>query len=239
MRLINVQTLQLTEFLDARQRPKYVIASHRWAPDESSFKDLRKGRNKHYSGYKKIDGFAQYIRQSYPAIEWLWIDTCCVNKESDAELSYAINSMFDWYRNAEVCVARLGILPSNYTPEQLKQDQWFWRGWTLQELLAPRVVVFVDHDWRAIGHKGIGSQGTGPNIAKAIASITGISEAVLGDWGASVNLRLEEKMKWMTNRDTTREEDMIYALFGIVGVSMSVIYGEGKDRASARLVAAI
>jgi hypothetical protein len=38
---------------------------------------------------------------------YVWIDTCCIDKSSSAELSEAINSMYQWYEMAGVCYAYL------------------------------------------------------------------------------------------------------------------------------------
>lgn len=243
MRLLHVKKLQFAEFPNPDTRPRYVIISHRWARDEVTFRHLRDGCNKQSEGYAKVKGFVRCARKHLPHIKWLWIDTCCINKDSEAELSSAINSMFRWYRNAELCIARLAGITDPDDHKQFEQDEWFCRGWTLQELLAPRTVLFVDSEWRTIGHKGsfYGNDEAlhGPDLAARIEGITGIPKSVLNDWGASVNLLLEDKLKWMNGRSTTIEEDMEYALFGIVGVTMNVIYGEGRDSAKTRLRLAI
>jgi hypothetical protein len=157
MRLLNVNTFVFSDFLDDQTRPRYAIASHRWAYDEATFKDVNEERNQSSAGQKKVEAFARYVRENLAYVDWLWIDTCCINKESDAELSYAINSMFKWYRNAEICIALLGSIETVTQRSSIGQDEWFRRGWTLQELLAPRLVVFVTKDWQVIGNKGLSS----------------------------------------------------------------------------------
>jgi hypothetical protein len=239
MRLLDVNTLIFTEFLDETALPKYAIASHRWGHEEITFEDVQEGRNKSSVGYRKVEAFAQYVQKNVASVDWLWIDTCCINKKDAAELSYSINSMFRWYRNAELCIARLAAATQQ---SEIGQDEWFQRGWTLQELIAPRLVVFLTQDWQVIGNKGSSfhpRDNVGPDIAAQIATITGIPERILNDWGASVNMRVEDKMHWIDNRKTTREEDMSYALFGIVGVAPGANYGEGADNARNRVVAAI
>jgi hypothetical protein len=240
MRLLHATSLHFTEFLHDADRPRYVIASHRWTAHEVTFKEFKEGRDKHRPGYEKVTAFAKYVREHVPGIEWLWIDTCCINKDSDAELAYAINSMFRWYRNAELCIAHLAGVSAVGNISEFEQDDWFRRGWTLQELLAPRLVVFVTKYWNVIGNKGGSSDyldtiSIGRDLGANIAKITGVSERVLNDWNSSTTLSIEEKIKWMEGRTTTREEDLSYALFGIVGITLSVIYGEGKDRARQRV----
>jgi hypothetical protein len=143
-----------------------------------------------------------------------------------------------------LCIALLASIETVTQRSDIGQDEWFRRGWTLQELLAPRLVVFVTKDWQVIGSKGCSSlpfDGTPVEfgLEAEISSITGIPERVLNDWGASENMRPEDKLRWMEKRQTSREEDMVYALFGMVGVTLSVIYGEGETNARNRLVAAL
>ena len=154
MRLLNVHTLKFHEYLP-HNIPRYVIASHRWMSDaEATLEDVQNKRNADKIGWKKLEGFAKYIEDHVQHVDWLWIDTCCINKKSDAELSKSINSMFKWYLNAEVCLAYLADVEVRNDLDGLKRSEWFRRGWTLQELVAPRTVVFLTQAWEVIGHKG-------------------------------------------------------------------------------------
>lgn len=142
--------------------------------------------------------------------------------------------MFKWYRNAQLCLTYLADVDADGDEQSFQESESFERGWTLQELLAPRVVVFVTKEWRAIGNKGSSFHSCdrtalGPDLVGDIARKTGILERVLHDWGTSVNLRAEDKIEWMEDRRSTREEDLLYALFGVVGVMPSAHYGEGGD----------
>jgi hypothetical protein len=133
--------------------------------------------------------------------------------------------MFEWYCDAELCIA---YLAGSATTEGFEQDEWFSRGWTLQELLAPRLVLFVTKEWQVIGNKGASLHDqdrirSGPDLSAQIARLTWIPEYVLGDWAASVDVPVDDKIRWMKGRTTFRPEDMSYALFGILGVTLSVI----------------
>ncbi|KAI0363550.1 HET-domain-containing protein [Pilatotrama ljubarskyi] len=154
---------------------------------------------------------------------YVWDDTCCINKESSAELSEAINSMFDWYSPAEVCYVFLSDVSAAQDPAEkdsaFRQSRWFTRGWTLQELIAPDDVVFLDQDWKPLGTKR--------NLASIIEEITGIDRGVLSH---SVNLdsiSVSRRMSWASKRETTRVEDEAYCLLGLFGIHMPTIYGEG------------
>jgi hypothetical protein len=243
MRLLNTESLELEEFRDD-SIPPYVAASHRWLSDEAIFQDVRDRRNTECGGYHKVKAFATYVRDSMPHIKWLWIDTCCINKDSAAELSEAINSMFEWYRNSELCIAYLADVETTVNRVSLEKSEWFKRGWTLQELLAPRKVLFVTNRWEPIGYKGDVTSGdcwatVGFDLEEIIHRVTGIPIEVLHDYVASVRLSVEEKLKWMEGRTTTRPEDMSYALYGILEVTLGANYGERYEGARQRLLAAI
>ncbi|KAF2210281.1 hypothetical protein CERZMDRAFT_121889 [Cercospora zeae-maydis SCOH1-5] len=244
MRLLNVKSLNFAEFRDD-DRPKYVIASHRWVEgSEATLRDVRNRRNTDKSGYKKITGFAKYAEKHVPAVEWLWVDTCCIDKTNAAELSESLNLMVDWYRNAVLCIVYLVDVKSTKDLASFRQSEWFKRGWTLQELLAPQLLVFVTETWQVIGNKGASTNvncGTpaGPDLEMDIAAITSIPERVLRDYAASTDISVNEKLRWMEGRATTKPEDMSYALYGIFGVTPGANYGERHEGARRRLLAAI
>lgn len=106
MRLLHTETRQFGEFFDAEIPTPYYILSHTWTRDELSFKEYSKGRNQESSGYKKVDDFCTLV-QGHHGPSWVWVDTICIDKRSSAELTEAINSMWNWYWNAELCYAYL------------------------------------------------------------------------------------------------------------------------------------
>ncbi|KAK4501641.1 hypothetical protein PRZ48_007450 [Zasmidium cellare] len=245
MRLLNVSTLSLEKF-DPDSIPRYVIASHRWTKgQEASFEDVKNVQNVDKSGYKKILGLAKYVREHLPDVEWLWIDTCCIDDRHSQEVSEAINSMFRWYSRAELCLAYLADVETTET-EDFIQSEWFSRGWTLQELLAPKTVVFLSSRWEVIGHKrdeantlGHLQLEMGRSLEKTIASVTKIPVAILKDYELSKGLSVDVKQAWTSGRRTTREEDMYYCMFGIFDVAPGANYGEGLQSAKRRLMNAI
>ena len=246
MRLLNVFTLRFGSNLHGKI-PSYAIASHRWTRDESTFEELEKDLNKRdtsTSGYKKIVGFAEFVKLHLPHVEWIWIDTCCINKKDGPELSEAIISMCRWYREAEVCLAYLADVERTDDLSELKQSDWFRRGWTLQELLAPRTVIFLTRSWNIIGHKGETgrcingvSVDSGPSLIATLVAASSVLKSMLDDFENSSDFTVDEKLAWMKDRETSREEDMAYSLLGIFDVSIPVLYGEGIKKARARLLA--
>lgn len=202
--------------------PQYAILSHRWAAnpdDEVTFDDMALhpdvARTK--KGYEKIRGCCvQALQDGY---SWVWIDTCCIDKRSSAELSEAINSMYSWYEKSATCYAYLQDVLTLDGPNPLNESTWFRRGWTLQEMIAPAEVEFFTSDWTRIGSK--------VTLASSLASITSVNEDALIDGIHVYQASVAEKMSWAAGRETTREEDRAYSLMGIFGVSMPTLYGEG------------
>ena len=232
-----------------RNIPRYAVTSHRWTDEEVTLKDVIKERNKETAGWQKLSGLCEFMRRVLPSIPWLWMDTCCIDQKSSLEVQECINSMFQWYSEAELCVAYLAdvqIVSEDvaWSTESFRRSVWWSRGWTLQELLAPRTVLFLDRTGMIIGYKGDTPRQTA--IVRVAADLnmlasyaTGIPVGVLLDYNQSKSLTVEERMKWMDNRRTTRAEDMAYSLLGIFDVYMALIYGEGIEEARARLMEAI
>ncbi len=106
------------------------------------------------AGYAKIKGCCRQAQED--GLAYAWVDTCCIDKTSSAELSEAINSMFRWYANAKVCYTYLVDVPSSLDPNDpvsFKSSRWFTRGWTLQELIAPENLVSTRESGRSLGQK--------------------------------------------------------------------------------------
>ena len=143
MRLIDVDTLKLVTFHDETKLPKYAILSHRWVEgEEVLYKDLLKGRSHHLAGWDKVNSCCKQAKKD--GIQYVWIDTCCVDKRSSAELSEAINSMYRWYGNSELCYAYLNdvlVTGNGQWTDSFTKSAWFTRSWTLQELIAPTNLV--------------------------------------------------------------------------------------------------
>ncbi|KAK1828773.1 heterokaryon incompatibility protein-domain-containing protein [Podospora conica] len=240
MRLINTDTLELSDFYEP-QLPIYAILSHTWEKDELTLREWIEPSTATTSkaGYKKVCMAASLARRS--GLAWLWADTVCIDKTSSAELSEAINSMFNC-NEASICYAFLADVSRDSLAEaadgmdtpkdgpnlsQFRNSRWFTRGWTLQELIAPRKLFFYSREWALLGSRA--------SFASDISSATGIDRAYLGPTeiapgvftstalGASVATR----MSWLAKRRTTRIEDMAYCMLGLFDINMPLLYGEG------------
>lgn len=168
--------------------------------------------------------------------DWIWIDTCCIDKTSSSELSEAINSMYRWYQGSEVCYVYLEDakldgkeLQDDSMNQFIRDSRWVTRGWTLQELIAPRLVSFYSKDWSIIG------KSTEDNIMRPLAETTEIDIGVLSGDINTQEVSVANRMRWASKRRTTRQEDMAYCLMGLFGVNMPLFYGEGGIRFLIRL----
>ncbi|KDR67568.1 hypothetical protein GALMADRAFT_258246 [Galerina marginata CBS 339.88] len=227
MRLLDVHQLKLKEFFDEKTQPQYAILSHTWREGEVSLQDLSTPAANAMAGFSKIKRCCELAIQD--GFNYVWIDTCCIDKTSSSELSEAINSMYQWYKSATVCYAYLSDVVPGEDPtdpdSSFSESRWFNRGWTLQELLAPKTVIFYDSDWNEIGTKF--------NLKSEISRITGISHEALSNEPIG-GFSTAQRMSWAAKRETTRVEDIAYSLIGIFEVNMSTLYGEGQ-RAFIRL----
>lgn len=121
-----------------------------WGADEDTLQDFRLGGPRYINtrGYRKIRFCAEQAWRD--GLSHSWVDTCCIDKSSSAELSEAINSMFRSYRDATKCYVYLADVPTLPTEppweSAFRDSRWFTRGWTLQELIAPRTIEFCDQN---------------------------------------------------------------------------------------------
>ncbi|WYZ34068.1 hypothetical protein EsH8_I_000344 [Colletotrichum jinshuiense] len=230
MWLINTTTLNLEEFTDPSV-VKYAILSHTWGKDEVSMQDMAYlPRAKAKAGFAKIAKTCEIALQK--GLGYAWVDTCCIDKASSAELSEAINSMFRWYKDAYVCFVFLSDLSpehvgysyskspvTNRPTRELAACRWFSRGWTLQELIAPVYVEFYDGNWNF--------RFTKDGEASTLSALTKIDVDILMFKNELKNVPVAVKMSWAAYRETTRAEDRAYSLLGLFDINMSMLYGEG------------
>ena len=232
MRLLHTRRLEFEEFYDS-QIPEYAILSHRWIGREVSFEEFHDHEIQRSPRFDKIKDCCSFARDENH--EWVWIDTCCIDKRNSAELTEAINSMYGWYKKAEICFAYLADVTAfqkedgkwRMRREEFCNSKWFTRGWTLQELLAPRKVVFLDRHWRFVGQKTT-SDTPHTDLKEDISAATGIPWRDLSSNSVSGPKNIAKKMSWLSRRETSRLEDIAYCMMGLCGVNMPLLYGEGS-----------
>ncbi|OJJ70456.1 hypothetical protein ASPBRDRAFT_83066, partial [Aspergillus brasiliensis CBS 101740] len=228
MRLLRVSDLKLVEFM-SDTIPPYAILSHTWVHDqEVIFEDMLSGTAENKPCFTKLKKTAE--QAATDGFEYVWIDNCCIDKRSSAELSEALNSMYAWYQAASICYAYLSDVPTDVRIQDADSEfarcRWFTRGFTLQELLAPREVVFFSSEWKVIGRK--------TELYEVLSTITGIGIQYLSQEALLSSASIASRMSWAANRNTSRPEDVAYCLLGIFNIHMPLLYGEG-ERAYIRL----
>ncbi|KAI0201667.1 HET-domain-containing protein [Astrocystis sublimbata] len=230
MRLLNTETYEVKSNNSGVHNEQYGILSHRWLGDEEIT-------------YQQLPNYTAELRSGErplklpQGLRWLWMDTCCIDKTDARDYAEAINAMYSWYRDAALCityVSDVGIRKDHRSrdPEVFRRadgkfSEWFSRGWTLQELLAPWSLEFYDMDWNYMGTKR--------ELATALATITGIDSGYHTGEKHINEACIAVKMSWMSHRETTYPEDMAYSMIGIFNIAMPVVYGEGGPRAFRRL----
>src|ERR1700761_9261600 len=198
--------------------PPYAILSHTWGGDDDEvvFEDFVEGSRlsgfgRSKAGYRKIQFCGEQAARD--GLQHFWVDTCCINKPNNTELSEAIISMFRWYRNAAKCYVYLGDVSTNsrrWKPE-FRKSRWFTRGWTLQELIAPAIVEFFSKEGQLLGSK--------KSLEQQLHEITGVAIQALQGNSLSV-FTVQERLSWAEFRETKREEDKAYSLLGIFNVQI-------------------
>lgn len=228
MRFIHTTSLKFHEVSDFdlhKSKNSYSILSHRWTwgDDEIAYVDVLSmdSEVKAKGGYAKFTGACALAKKL--GYDFLWIDTCCINKTDSVEMGEAINSMYRWYAMSKVCIAYLQDVT---TSAQFSESEWFNRGWTLQELIAPKSVCFYDRNWGYLGNKD--------SLSKTLVARTNIPADVLKNAKSPQAYSVAQRMSWAAKRTTKRLEDRAYSLMGLFGVNMAMIYGE-RERAFIRL----
>jgi tetratricopeptide (TPR) repeat protein len=246
MRLLHFDQLERLVLTDFRSKtiPPYAILSHRWGDSEILLEDIGSGVYKEREeGYRKLKFCAKQAAED--KLQYFWIDTCCIDRWNISERSKAINSMFRWYKNATRCYVFLSDVSVSITTEMpstietpqrsdwetlFRDSAWFTRGWTLQELIAPMSVEFFSCEGHRIGDR--------TSLDQLVHDITRIPLAALRNCPLD-HFTTSERARWAENRETTEEEDIVYCLLGVFGVSMPTTYGEGKESAQKRLQAEV
>ncbi|KAF5345175.1 hypothetical protein D9758_009685 [Tetrapyrgos nigripes] len=250
-RLVDTQSHKLVFFSDDAVIPEYAILSHRWTLGtevsmeeyitlqkahsddlDASISIQSKVRNHaKMLGYIKIVNACEKARRD--GISWIWIDTCCIDKGDHDDVARNVKSMYGYYRNAKICYAFLvdvgagKSVDESSLKEEVEESDWFGRGWTLQELLAPKEVIFFNRDWEEIGRRS--------TLADTISLRTGIPEWVIEGKVPVQEVDVVKRLCWSVDRQTTKPEDQAYCLFGILGVTIEPSYGEGVEKAFDRL----
>ncbi|KAI6033014.1 hypothetical protein F5J12DRAFT_698020, partial [Pisolithus orientalis] len=215
---------------------QYVMFSHRWSTGEPSLRDVE---GHPIYGMSTVGGLGKLQAFCLVACErgylWAWSDTCCIDRDSSAELQEAIGSMFAWYRQSSLTIVYLSDIPDTGS---FANSEWFRRGWTLQELLASRNILFYTQAWSL--YKNVTSSNHKADIAvlEELERATGIESRFLTNFSPGMD-DARSRLQWASLRATTRPEDIAYSLFGIFNLHLPVLYGESAENALGRLLSEI
>ncbi|RPD55477.1 HET-domain-containing protein [Lentinus tigrinus ALCF2SS1-7] len=233
MRLLNTRTGRF-RWVDGPAEVKYAVLSHVWSRgEEQSYQDLLRiqcnadGQDSSNEGSILLAASPKIRNACAHAladgIEYIWMDLCCIDKTSSAEVSDAVLSMYAWYTHAAVCYAYLDDVEADEDPRlpsaKFRWSRWHTRGWTLPEVIAPKAVTFLSADWRALGTKH--------ELAEVLEAVTGVDKGVLTHDVPLDSISVARRMSWAAKRLTTRQEDEAYALLGLFGIHIPIMYGEG------------
>jgi len=234
LRFIDAQPQTLVEFSKNEIIPSYAILSHRWMKGEVVYKEFIEPKPETFKkhGFMKIRRACRQARDD--GIRYLWADTCCIKQGDHADVAANITSMYAYYQNAQVCYAYLvDVISRDNMFGKLRKgsnpggSEWLDRGWTLQELVAPRTVIFFNWDWQRIGDKH--------ELRDDIHRGTSIPLAVLSCEQSVKDVNVMDRMSWSMWRKTTKEQDQAYCLQGLLGVTIEPDYEELPETSFNRL----
>lgn len=213
MKLLNTRTLQVHQA--PLQPPRYVALSYTWG-----------GTSNESTAPTPAQRQSACTEARRLGLEWVWIDSLCIDSSSTAEISESINSRFRVFQDSAVCLVFLGDVslgPGETTSKAagnlLLKSQWLRRIWTLTELIASKEVLFFDRDWRQFGTKR--------SLLCELSDATRIDLPVLENSRCLSEFSIARRMSWACACSYDREEDLAYALIGLFGVNMTILYGEG------------
>ncbi|KIK44140.1 hypothetical protein CY34DRAFT_803057 [Suillus luteus UH-Slu-Lm8-n1] len=214
----------------------WVMLSHRWERKEPLLRDIQNKAIYNLDpvgNIVKLQKFCKIARKA--GYSWAWNDTCCIDQYNNVEVQQSVNSMFVWYHYSALTIVYLSdVLPSSKSGA-LANSSWNTRGWTVQEFLAPKIVLFYQADWTLYLNDCSRNHKQSVSIMRELEESTGINAQALADFRPGTR-DAREKLQWTSNRETTLEEDIAYSLFGIFGVHLTVIYGERRQNALGRLL---
>ncbi|KAG2747698.1 TPR-like protein, partial [Suillus brevipes Sb2] len=232
----DIHTKRIEEVV--KKNLQYAMLSHRWEGKEPLLQDIQ-GKNVYGSelnsvgGMTKLRSFCKTARDA--GYNWAWSDTCCIDKNINVELQESVNSMFVWYHHSALTIVYLSDVPPSSKSGALAKSAWNTRGWTVQEFIAPNVILFYQSNWTLYLGDLTPNHKDSIAIMQELKNATGIDRSAIAAFRPSMT-GAREKLHWASTRVTTRQEDIAYSLFGIFDVRLSVDYGEKQDKALGRLL---
>ncbi|KAI6022103.1 hypothetical protein EDC04DRAFT_3092806 [Pisolithus marmoratus] len=208
----------------------YVMFSHAWDGHEPSYQDLKKAESvwklPHKPLNRKLRNFCQEVRRL--GHNWAWSDTCCIDKDTSSILNQSLTSMYTWYAYSAATLVFLADVAHPSKLGDLRRSHWMTRAWTLQELLAPKVIFFYDSKWKQyLGDTGSNHKES-PAVMQELADAIKIPRETIITFSPD-DLGAREKLRLASTRTAKVREDIAYALIGIFKSDIRPHYGEGDD----------
>jgi hypothetical protein len=214
----------------------WAMLSHRWERKEPLLRDIQNKAIYDLDPVGNIVKLQKFCKIAHEAgYYWAWNDTCCIDQYNNVEVQQSVNSMFVWYHYSALTIVYLSDVLSSSKSGALANSTWNTRGWTVQEFLAPKIVLFYDANWTLYLNDCSHNHKQSISIMRELEDSTGINARALVDFRPGTR-DAREKLQWASNRETTLEEDIAYSLFGIFGVHLTVLYGERRQNALGRLL---
>ncbi|KAG2738605.1 WD40 repeat-like protein [Suillus brevipes Sb2] len=221
-----------------RRNLQYAMLSHRWEGKEPLLQDIQ-GKSVYDSELDSVGGMTKlrsFCKTAHNAgYSWAWSDTCCIDKNINVELQESVNSMFVWYHHSALTIVYLSDVPPSSKSGALTKSAWNTRGWTVQEFIAPDVILFYQSNWTLYLDDRTPNHKESAAIMQELKDTTGIDRLAVVAFRPGMD-GVREKLHWASTRVTTRQEDIAYSLFGIFDVRLPVDYGERQDKALGRLL---
>ncbi|KIK21820.1 hypothetical protein PISMIDRAFT_533738 [Pisolithus microcarpus 441] len=208
----------------------YAMFSHVWQGNEPSFQHVDTVKSiwdlPKTALNEKLQNFCEEARRL--DYRWAWSDTCCIDKSTSSILNQSLTSMYKWYADSVVTLVFLAGVAHPSSAGDLVRSLWMTRVWTLQELLAPKVLLFYDVEWKPY----LGDTGT--NHKESLEIMQELADAIKIPHGTITtfspdDLAIREKLRLASTRNVTVEEDVAYSLIGIFRSDIRPHYGEGAD----------
>jgi hypothetical protein len=212
---------------------KWIMFSHTWEGREPTLKDVDLVHSVwELDGSPLNEKLLQFCRTARDnGYRWAWSDTCCIDKDTSAILNQSLVSMYSWYEKAAETLVYLADVPPSAEPDDLAltNSRWMTRAWTLQELLASKVIRFYNRDWKLYLNDKHPNHKESPEIKQELTKAMGVApETIRSFQPKDSNLGVREKLRLASTRNATVEEDIAYSLLGIFSSDIIPQYGLGK-----------
>ncbi|KAI6095815.1 hypothetical protein F5141DRAFT_1265501 [Pisolithus sp. B1] len=208
----------------------YVMFSHVWQGNEPSFQEVNAVKSvwdlPETPPNEKLRSFCKKTREL--GYKWAWSDTCCIDKSTSSTLDQSLTSMYKWYADSAATLVFLADAVHPSKPGDLTRSLWMTRAWTLQELLAPKVIFFYDSRWKPYLNIFGENHKQSVDIMQELADAIKISHRTITTFSPD-DLAIREKLRLASTRNATYVEDIAYSLIGIFKSDIRPHYGEGAN----------